>query len=487
MGYGNKLQRLVYDHSPAPVRDLMVTVFSRGRGRVKFGPRFHEYLADLDRTQWLRPEEWQARQDEKLRALVHHVSCFVPYYENLFRERAISPESIRTPADLVRLPLLDKPTVQEHAADLRSRLHADDRLVERFQTSGTTGRPIEVVVSRDCLQLEKAFTWHHRRWGGIEVGDRTAAFVGFPVVPLRQRRPPFWVHDRSEGRVMYSLQHMNAANLPAYAASLASVQPAMIYGYPTAIYLMAQHLNDTRVATVRPKAVFTASETLLPHQRAAIERAFGCLVFDWYGATELVANIVQCERGNYHVKPEYGVVEILRPDGTPAVPGESGEMVCTGLNNLAMPFIRYRVGDMAVPRAGECPCGRAGALIEGVTGRVEDVIVTPDGRWLSRLDFVFKGQDRIEEAQLVQDDPRRLLVRVVKRPGYTDADERRVLANLRERMGDDMTIAFAYLDHIPRTRSGKFRYVVSTVALGLGSARQTGELLDPADSDVPPA
>jgi phenylacetate-CoA ligase len=122
-----------------------------------------------------------------------------------------------------------------------------------------------------------------------------------------------------------------------------------------------------------------------------------------------------------------------------------------------------------------------------VTGRVEDVIVTPDGRWLSRLDFVFKGLDRVEEAQLVQDDPRRLLVRVVKRPGYTDGDERRVLANLRERMGDDMAISFAYLDRIPRTRSGKFRYVVSTVALGPGSVRQTGELLDPAETDRPPA
>jgi phenylacetate-CoA ligase len=461
----------------------MVTVFSRGRSRLKFGPGFHEHLADLDRTQWYGCDEWQWLQNEKLRRLIHHVARFVPYYESLFQEIGLSPDAIRMPSDLAKLPLLDKSTVQARSAELRSRLYASGRELETFQTSGTTGRALEVVVTRDCLQLEKAFTWHHRRWGGIEVGDSTAAFVGFPVVPLRQRRPPFWVNDRAENRVLYSLQHMNAANLPAYASSLAALSPAMIYGYPTAIYLMALHLNERHIESVRPKAVFTASETLMPHQRAEIERACGCRVFDWYGATEFIANIVQCERGNYHIKPEYGIVEILRSDGSATAPGEPGELVCTGLNNLAMPFIRYRVGDLAVSKAGECPCGRSGALIERVTGRVEDVVVTPDGRWLSRLDFVFKGLDRVEEAQLVQEDLRLLLVRVVRRPGYTETDERRVLANLRERLGDEMTINFEYLERIPRTRSGKFRYVVSRIPLGLAAARQTGEMLESEAAD----
>lgn len=485
MAYGNSFQRFVYDHSPGAFRDMLVTIFSRGRGKVKFGPRYHQYLADLDRTQWYDRELTHALRDEKLRRIMNYAARFVPYYRGLFQELGLDPTAIRTAADLAQVPILDKATVRANMAQLRSELYLQPELVERFQTSGTTGRALEIYVTKDCLQIEKAFTWHHRRWGGVEVGDLAAAFVGFPVVPLKQRHPPFWVHDRSENRLLYSLQHMSRDNLPAYVNSLSAHQPRFIYGYPTAIYLMATHFNETRARTVRPKAVFTASETLLPHQRAEIERAFACRVFDWYGASEFIANIVQCEQGNYHVKPEYGIVEILRADGSSAAPGEPGELVCTGLNNLAMPFLRYRIGDMAIPQEGVCSCGRAGDLVQRITGRVEDVIVTPDGRWVTRLDFIFKGLTNVEEAQLMQDRREHLQVRVVKRPGYSEADEKRILANLRERLGPDMTIEFAYLNQIPRTASGKFRYVISRVSLGMGSAAQTGDVIGAREDEIP--
>jgi phenylacetate-CoA ligase len=214
-----------------------------------------------------------------------------------------------------------------------------------------------------------------------------------------------------------------------------------------------------------------------------IEQAFGCHVFDWYGNVELVANIVQCEAGNYHIKPEYGVVEILNPDGSPSQPGQVGELVCTGLNNPAMPFVRYRVGDTAVRKEGPCPCGRGGRLVERITGRTEDVIVTPDGRYLSRLDFVFKGLLNVEEAQMIQETADHLRVRIVKRPGYTQQDTGRILANLRERMGTGINVDLEFVERIPRTASGKFRYVISKAPLDLAGARQTGEVLDLAPEE----
>jgi len=476
MAYGNRLTRFIYDRSPSFVRDWAVTRFSNRRGQAKFGPRYHEALTDLARTQWYSPERAEALQAEKLRRIVHYAVAHVPFYTALFRDLGLDPAAIDGPADLRRLPVLEKTGVREHQKALRSVPLADARGVEIFQTSGTSGQPLAIAVDGPCLQTEKAFTWLHRSWGGIGVGDLAAAFVGFPVVPAGRKSPPFWVHARAENRAMYSLQHLGRENLPVYADSLARVQPRFVYGYPTAIYLVAMHLNEQGITAVRPRAVFTASETLMAHQRGEIERAFGCRVFDWYGVTELVANIVQCERGSYHVKPEYGVVEVLKPDGSPAGPGEQGDLVGTGLNNLAMPLLRYRVGDTVVPAAGSCPCGRAGALVEQIVGRVEDIVVTPDGRWLSRLDFVFKGLDAVEEAQLVQETRDELRVRIVRRPGYGDGDEAAVRRNLRERAGDDLRIRFEYLDRIPRTRSGKFRFVISKVRLAAAEARQSGDI-----------
>ncbi|MFO7653523.1 MAG: hypothetical protein R6X25_06840 [Candidatus Krumholzibacteriia bacterium] len=477
MAQGNRLTRFVYDRSPAFVRDWAITRFSSRRGKAKFGPRYHEALTDLARTQWYTPERAAELQAEKLRKLVHYAVAHVPYYRDLFRQLDLRPDAIDGPADLRRLPVIEKADVRAHQDALRSDVLRNAPGLERLPTSGTSGHPLEIAIDPDCLQIEKAFTWLHRGWGGVHLGDLTAAFAGFLVAPVGQRRPPFWVHDRSENRVIYSVQHLSRSHLPAYADSLRHLAPVMIYGYPTAIYLVAMYLNEQGIGAVRPRAVFTNSETLMPHQRAEIERAFGCRVFDWYGATELVANIVQCEHGSYHVKPEYGVVEVLRRDGSPAAPGEAGDLVGTGLNNLAMPLLRYRVGDSVVPRAGTCPCGRNGALVEGIVGRVEDVVVTPDGRWLTRLDHVFKGLYAVEEAQLVQETTEELRVRIVRRPGYGDGDEAAVLHNLRERLGDEIRIRFEYLDRIPRTSSGKFRYVVSKVRLDAADARQAGEIV----------
>jgi phenylacetate-CoA ligase len=477
MAFGNRITRWIYNHSPALAQNFMTTAYSRGRSRVKYGPRFYEYLTDLERTQWYANDQLRILQDEKVRRLMWYVAHHVPYYQALFQELGIRPQDIQSSDNLVCLPCLEKDTVQARLGDFRSLLYRNPHSVEHFQSSGTTGKALDVYVSLDCVQMEKAFTWLHRSWGGIKLGERLAAFVGFPVVPVRRRRPPFWVHDRVEDRMIFSLQHMSKANLPAYADQLTRFRPVFIAGYPTAIYLMALHLCDAGITSVRPKAVFTASETLLPHQRLVIEQAFGCKVFDWYGAVELIANIVQCERGNYHIKAEYGVVEILNPDGTPTPPGQIGELVCTGLNNMAMPFIRYRVGDTAVPKEGVCPCGRGGRLVEHITGRIEDVIVTPDGRYLSRLDFVFKGLMNVAEAQMIQDARDHLRVRIVRRPGYTEQDTAQILSNLRERLGNDIRIELEPVEHIPRTANGKFRYVVSKVPLDLAGARQTGEVL----------
>ena len=221
----------------------------------------------------------------------------------------------------------------------------------------------------------------------------------------------------------------------------------------------------------------------MPHQRAEIEKAFSCRLMDWYGASEMVANIVQCEQGSYHIRPEYGVVEVLKADGSPALPGEEGTLVGTGLNNRAMPLIRYRVGDNVVRRAGICPCGRGGDLVEKITGRVEDVIVTPDGRWLTRLDHIFKGIHGVEEAQLVQEVPAELRIRLVRKPEFGPHDEQEILANLRSRLGNEINLKFEYLDQIPRTKSGKFRFVVSRVPLESGSGLQTGQVAGLAEED----
>jgi phenylacetate-CoA ligase len=375
------------------------------------------------------------------------------------------------------VPLLEKTTVQSHASEFRSVLYAGTNSAELIHTSGTTGKPIDILVASGYLKLEKAYLWLQRDWCGVRPGDRTAYFTGHPIIPLGTRRPPFWAYESSENRTFFSLQHISKDNLPAYAAELVRINPLLVVGYPTAIYLMALHLCDAGIVSVRPRGIFTASETLFPHQRRTIEEAFGCKVLDLYGQSEYCGMIMQCELGSYHVQEDYGVVELVAQNGWPAAFGEIGEIICTGLNNLAMPFIRYRTGDTAVPKAGLCGCRRGGALVERITGRIEDIVVTPDGRLVSRLDFVFKEIAGVREAQLIQEARDYLRVRVVPNHQLADADRACILANLRERLGSQMRLELETVESIPRLPNGKFRYVISKVPLDFCGVRQTGEVL----------
>jgi phenylacetate-CoA ligase len=129
-----------------------------------------------------------------------------------------------------------------------------------------------------------------------------------------------------------------------------------------------------------------------------------------------------------------------------------------------MPLIRYRTGDSVVPGEGECACGRGGRIVERVLGRVEDFIVTPDGRQVGRLDHVFKGADRVYEAQLIQERVEELEVRIVPRPGFGEGDRRAIEEELRLRLGPSIALSFRLVTEIERGANGKFRFATSRVA-----------------------
>jgi phenylacetate-CoA ligase len=103
--------------------------------------------------------------------------------------------------------------------------------------------------------------------------------------------------------------------------------------------------------------------------------------------------------------------------------------------------------------------------VERIDGRIESYIVTPDGRYLGRLDFLFKNTDAIEEAQLYQDALDHLTVRIVRSPHYADQHEKALMRDLRRYLGNEIRIDLEYLSEIPREANGKFRQIVSKVFL----------------------
>jgi phenylacetate-CoA ligase len=259
-----------------------------------------------------------------------------------------------------------------------------------------------------------------------------------------------------------SIQHLAPDLIPSYLDALVRYRIRYIAGYPSSIATLAEEALRLGRDDLNMVVVLANSEPLLPHQREVIERAFHCPARETYGMAEMVASATECEKGRLHQWPEAGLIEVL--DGQCPVPaGSPGELVCTGLLNADQPLIRYRVGDCGrVPPEDElCSCGRSLPLMTSVDGRTDDILYTPDGRRVYRMNPVLYGLP-LREAQFVQESVNRMRVRVVPSAGFGAASEQALAARIRERMGD-IGVHVEEVAEIARTATGKFRLVICQV------------------------
>ncbi len=260
---------------------------------------------------------------------------------------------------------------------------------------------------------------------------------------------------------------MTRENLPAYVEAMHALPCSYVEGYPSSLHLVARAMIESgrSLPEGRLVGIFPSSESLLAFHRADIERAFGAPIFDRYGTSEFAVSMTGCTAGNLHVDMEFGIVEVEIQEETEEL--ERGPLLVTGFANDATPFIRYRIGDVGTRLKKPCACGRPGEVFLDVDGRIEDYVVTPDGRWVGRMDHVFKEQLQIAEAQILQEDASAIEVLIVPRAGYDDRAEDAVRSEIRSRLGDEIRIDMKRVDMIPREANGKFRAVRSSI----GSAR----------------
>ena len=128
-----------------------------------------------------------------------------------------------------------------------------------------------------------------------------------------------------------------------------------------------------------------------------------------------------------------------------------------------MPLIRYDTGDSAILSKRKCECGLNFPVVESILGRKDDLLITPSGKMVGRLDPVFKGLAHIKETQIIQESIDKISVNIVKEQGFVDDIAETLKKELKRRMGDDVEISIVYVESIPRTKSGKFRSVISHI------------------------
>ena len=421
--------------------------------------RHRRLLACAESWNW---EQLREYQDRRLRDLVQYACAHVPYYRDLFRANGLKPEDIRGAADLNRVPILTKDIVREQAARLRSDEFESLRPLP-VRTSGSTGTPLQCYADRHVAAAKFATFWRVWNWAGYRLGQRWALIAG-PVFEDGSR----FKHLHAMNALYISSFRLGSDTAAPILEALVKFRPVFLRGYPSALCefaRLAAPLGDLKSLGIR--AISTNSETLLDFQRDHLQAAFGCRVFDVYSQWEQVCVIADCERQTRHHQMEYGVLELLDEQGVRIDgPGRTGEVVATGLVNRAMPLIRYQTRDLARFGSTPCPCGRAHTVVEQIDGRIEDAVLTPEGRRIGRLDAAFKDNPGFDAAQIVQEEAGAIRVRLVRNSRLRDGDLLTLEKHLRDRVGPGLKIQFEFADCIGPDTNGKIRFVVNKLLSG---------------------
>ena len=458
----------IYRNLPPQLQDVFVTA----KGMCYAWMRNGFYPGKLRRillaNEKLSDEQLRDLQFRELRSLIEHADRNVPYYRRVFKEAGFRPGDLKSIADLTRLPTIDKRTVQEHHGEFLAGNYRRKLLISG-KTGGTTGSSLKLKMDTRLIHLEKAFIMRQYRWAGFprKMG-RCACLRGDVIVPAEVKKPPYWRYDAWNREMWYSSFHLAEETAAHYIEGLEKFDPHSIFAFPSAIFALSRLILEIGIKPrlFSLKGIITSSEFFPEYQKEIVRKAFGSGVFDYYGQFERVTFIGTCEYGNYHIFPDYGITELL-----PA--GSDGEdtafqLVGTGFLNRAMPLIRYLTGDTIVPdeSTSTCGCGRHFQRIKSIHGRMDDLLLTPDGRRVI-LVHAFKNARGIRCAQILQEVIDKITVKVVREPGYTDADDAGIIKSISERVGSGVQIDIRQVNQIPLEKNGKFKMVISKLAQGI--------------------
>ena len=425
----------IYRGAPSNFQSFFLSLWSFSRRAIREGSIFQDQLRDLRQSQWFDEQRLSEHQQKQLLRIINDASRAVPFY----RDNQAAYERLNA-STIAQFPILDKTTVKMDPTAFLSSNHRGIKF--SATTSGTTGTPLTLYLDFRALNIEQAFIARHLEWAGVSSQCRRAWIRGEMIVPHSQTEKPFWRMNHAQSMLMMSSYHLSIESAGHYIKALSDHDPELIEAYPSSIGFLAQYLtsHSKYYRGKRLKAIVTSSETLTPENRRVIEERFGAKIFDWYGARERVAAIGQCEKGRYHLLADYGYIELL--------PDQNGwsEIVATGFSNRLMPLIRYRTGDyVATGPMDMCPCGRKFPTILSLEGRRDDYLKTPDGRYVGRMDHIFKGIPFVAEAQIIQEDLNEIMILIVPMPGFSHTAHKRLKRRATERLFSPQTaLAGAY-------------------------------------------
>lgn len=325
-------------------------------------------------------EAYQLRKLREILRLARARSAF--YREHL----DAAPQELADLADWSHFPLTTAEEIREQPLRFVCVSQGEINRVVTLSSSGTTGQPKRLYFTGDDQELTLDF---------FHVGMSTLVGPGDRVLILLPAETPGGVGDLltiALGRLgAIGVKHGPVRDVARTLDVMIHEGITSLVGIPTQVLTLARYRDENgRPVPLQLKSALLTTDYVPPAIVAAVEDAWGCVVYNHYGMTEMgLGGGVECQaRRGYHLREADLYFEIIDPEtGQPLPEGEEGEVVFTTLTRRGMPLIRYCTGDLGRFLPGPCPCGTSLKTLARVRERLAGRIPLSDGRLLSLADL----------------------------------------------------------------------------------------------------
>ncbi|MDP4152168.1 MAG: AMP-binding protein [Bacillota bacterium] len=441
----------VFVKAPFFVKRIFINAEAVRRDYFRRYGDYNELLKNAD-INYIMTSGYNVEKEELFRKLIENASLHVPKYRNC---TALSLSEIG------KLPLLHKSDIREHYDEYLSD-KIDKKTCFKGITSGSTGTAVSYYRDRESVRLSQLYAEKLLEFAGLRQGDRRARISGVSLIPFECEKPPFWVYIDRYKQLQMSAYHIKSGNAGKYINAMRRYNVTFGTGYATAWLFLAEYVLKENLTVPKLSAIVTDSEGITQSQQEKVEKAFNCPVYQTYGLSETGQLAFQCRHGSYHIVPSVCHIEILDSDGKPAPKGTLGEIAVTSLIANDTPVIRYLTGDLGVMGKEPCACGWNTDYLEHIEGRVDDYILTPDGRRIGRLSHIAKTMKGVLQSQIVQTAPDSVVIRVVQDRDFDESSMEETVKNAAAYLGN-MKVRWENTNELERTKNGKVRFVIRKI------------------------
>jgi len=454
----------LYFKAPVFFQNIAMSLYGLYWKKRRFGGVFKKEVELFRSRNTFSKQQWYEYQELELRKLLVHSFTNVPFYKKKYSDAGFSIKDFQNfrLKDLNKLPFLEKEELRQFG---KTELLSNTRNKGDFySSSGSTGTPTSIYYSREFHQKwSAAFEVRIREWAGVDRFTPRGMIGGRKI--LKRNTPPFYRYNYFEKQTYFSAYHIGPSNINSYLKGIIDGKVEYMTGYAMSNYLLAKEFEKAGIIPPKMKAIITSSETLTNEMRITLEKVYDCKVFDSYSGVEACGLISESNDRELLNSPDVGIIEVLDEKANNVKENEIGELISTGILNYDQPLIRYKIGDrISFRNVNDFNNQTQMPIIKSINGRIEDVVIGPNGNIMVRFHTVFIDIYGLIASQTIQKTISHIELKLVVDVDYNDLKSEIIMIDrLKYQLGNSIKVSFVYVNELPRTSSGKIKAVISKI------------------------